>query len=286
MLALEPGRTVSADRLAEGLWGDELPPSAAKMVQLYVSQLRRALDGDGVRIVTHGRGYELQLPSATSTPCASSGCWASRPRDALALWHGEGARRSRRRAVRGGRDPPARGAAAAGDGVAIDAERGWSPRRRDRRARRARGARAAARAPARRADARAVSQRPPVRSAGPPTRRRARRPGGRSGTARACVGRAGLAQRLLGHDRAELGEHLGWRPAARSASIACSSAPGVAPRGGGSRRPRTARRRRRRARPVPQRERLARLALRQQPLEVAGVDVRRRRPAARSRGRA
>src|SRR5512132_1559982 len=62
MLALEPGRTVSADRLAEGLWGDELPPSAAKMVQHYVSHLRRVLDGDGVRIVTHGRGYELQLP--------------------------------------------------------------------------------------------------------------------------------------------------------------------------------------------------------------------------------
>ena len=61
MLALEPGRTVSADRLAEGLWGDSLPPSAAKMVQLYVSHLRRALDGDAVRIVTRGRGYELQL---------------------------------------------------------------------------------------------------------------------------------------------------------------------------------------------------------------------------------
>ena len=47
MLALEPGRTVSADHLAEGLWGDEPPPSGAKMVQLYVSRLRRLLDGDG-----------------------------------------------------------------------------------------------------------------------------------------------------------------------------------------------------------------------------------------------
>ena len=71
MLALEPGRTVSADRLAEGLWGDALPPSAAKMVQLYVSHLRRALDGDGVRIVTHGRGYELAArATARSTRCA------------------------------------------------------------------------------------------------------------------------------------------------------------------------------------------------------------------------
>ena len=31
------------------------------MVQLYVSQLRRALDGNGAQIVTRGRGYELQL---------------------------------------------------------------------------------------------------------------------------------------------------------------------------------------------------------------------------------
>ena len=45
MLALEPGRTVSTDRLAEGLWGEEPPASAPKMVQLYVSQLRRAARG-------------------------------------------------------------------------------------------------------------------------------------------------------------------------------------------------------------------------------------------------
>jgi len=38
MLGLEVNRTVSSDRLAEGLWGAELPPSAPKMVQLYVQQ--------------------------------------------------------------------------------------------------------------------------------------------------------------------------------------------------------------------------------------------------------
>ena len=41
MLALRVGRTVSADRLVEGLWGEQPPASAPKMVQLYVSQLRR-----------------------------------------------------------------------------------------------------------------------------------------------------------------------------------------------------------------------------------------------------
>src|SRR4051812_46369652 len=61
MLALQVGRTVPLDRLAEGLWGDELPSSAAKMVQLYVSRLRRLLAGDAAEIVTRGRGYELRL---------------------------------------------------------------------------------------------------------------------------------------------------------------------------------------------------------------------------------
>jgi len=64
MLALRANRTVSAGELIDGLWGEDPPESAAKNVQLYVSQLRKALDtdGSGARIVTHGRGYELQLP--------------------------------------------------------------------------------------------------------------------------------------------------------------------------------------------------------------------------------
>jgi YVTN family beta-propeller protein len=90
MLALEAGRTVSADRLAEGLWGDELPPSAAKMVQLYVSHLRRALDGEAVRIVTRGRGYELQLADGEIDAARAERLLEqARPREALALWRGE-----------------------------------------------------------------------------------------------------------------------------------------------------------------------------------------------------
>jgi peptide/nickel transport system substrate-binding protein len=90
MLALEPGRTVSADRLAEGLWGDSLPPSAAKMVQLYVSRLRRALDGDALAIVTRGRGYALELAAgAVDAARAEQLVHQARPREALALWRGE-----------------------------------------------------------------------------------------------------------------------------------------------------------------------------------------------------
>src|SRR3954469_20865425 len=60
MLALELNRTVSTDRLIEGLWSQRAPPSAPKLVQLYVSQLRRLL-GAEAEIVTRGRGYELRL---------------------------------------------------------------------------------------------------------------------------------------------------------------------------------------------------------------------------------
>ncbi len=89
MLALEAGRTVSADRLAAGLWGDEPPPSAPKMVQLYVSHLRRVLDGDA-SIATRGRGYELQLPEgAVDTVRLERLLEESRAREALALWRGD-----------------------------------------------------------------------------------------------------------------------------------------------------------------------------------------------------
>jgi ABC-type transport system substrate-binding protein/DNA-binding SARP family transcriptional activator len=90
MLALEAGRTVSADHLSQGLWGDEPPASAAKMVQLYVSHLRRVLDGDGVRIVTHGRGYELRTNGGEVDSIRFERLLGEqRPREALALWHGE-----------------------------------------------------------------------------------------------------------------------------------------------------------------------------------------------------
>ena len=90
MLGLEANRTVSADRLAEGLWGEEPPSSAPKMVQLYVSQLRRLLDGNGAAIVTHGRGYELRLPAdAVDVARFERLLDESRPREALALWRGE-----------------------------------------------------------------------------------------------------------------------------------------------------------------------------------------------------
>ena len=60
------------------------------MVQLYVSHLRRALDGEAVRIVTHGRGYELQLADGgVDVARVERLLEESHPREALALWRGE-----------------------------------------------------------------------------------------------------------------------------------------------------------------------------------------------------
>ena len=62
MLGLEANRAVPADRLIEGLWDEQPPPSAANMVQNYVWRLRRALEGEGeAEIVTRARGYELRI---------------------------------------------------------------------------------------------------------------------------------------------------------------------------------------------------------------------------------
>ena len=98
MLALQPNATVSVDRLVDGLWGEEPPATAPKMVQLYVSQLRRLFAGDAAQIVTHGRGYELRVPADAVDAArlerlvAEAGRSDVAPndaaREALALWHG------------------------------------------------------------------------------------------------------------------------------------------------------------------------------------------------------
>jgi DNA-binding SARP family transcriptional activator len=58
VLALEPRRVVSVDRLVEALWPGDTPDTAGHAVQVYISQLRKAL---GPVIATRGPGYELEL---------------------------------------------------------------------------------------------------------------------------------------------------------------------------------------------------------------------------------
>ena len=59
VLLMRRGEPVSSDRLIDELWGERAPASALKIVQGYVSNLRRVL-GDGL-LITRGRGYSLQV---------------------------------------------------------------------------------------------------------------------------------------------------------------------------------------------------------------------------------
>src|SRR5919199_1573382 len=101
ILLLHRGQLVSTDRLSDELWGERPPATAAKTVQVYVSNLRKAL-GNGV-LVTQGRGYLLragpgQLDLDRFDALAAEGRQALREgnardasdrlRDALALWRG------------------------------------------------------------------------------------------------------------------------------------------------------------------------------------------------------
>jgi WD40 repeat protein/DNA-binding SARP family transcriptional activator len=59
-LALQPGEAVSAERLADALWGERPPPSWPKVIQGCVVRLRKSL-GAGA-IATTRQGYQLDLP--------------------------------------------------------------------------------------------------------------------------------------------------------------------------------------------------------------------------------
>ncbi|QAY72321.1 hypothetical protein ET445_02180 [Agromyces protaetiae] len=61
LLALSPGRVVSADRLMAQLWDDEPPQSGVAALYVYVSRLRRQLEPLGVRVVTQAPGYFLDV---------------------------------------------------------------------------------------------------------------------------------------------------------------------------------------------------------------------------------
>jgi WD40 repeat protein/DNA-binding SARP family transcriptional activator len=107
LLLLRSNQVVSSDGLVEELWGEEPAPTAPKMLQKYVSQLRTTLDDrapgtDGPRIVTRGQGYLLrvgpdELDATRFERLLAEGrraVAAGRPeaadmlRDAVALWRG------------------------------------------------------------------------------------------------------------------------------------------------------------------------------------------------------
>jgi YVTN family beta-propeller protein len=104
LLLLHRNEAVSSDRLIDALWGETPPPTAAKVLQNHVGQLRRALDDrEGQRLQTRDHGYVLQVQDgeldverferladeggealARERPADA----AARLREALAFWRG------------------------------------------------------------------------------------------------------------------------------------------------------------------------------------------------------
>jgi DNA-binding NarL/FixJ family response regulator/DNA-binding SARP family transcriptional activator len=104
VLLLHANEVVSRDRLIDELWGESPPPTAKKAVNVYISQLRKALARDGVDpIQTVAGGYrvsveadrldatraqELLASARTSAAAGDPDIAAEQFRQALALWRG------------------------------------------------------------------------------------------------------------------------------------------------------------------------------------------------------
>ena len=103
LLVLNANRAVSAECLAEDLWGDALPDGAAGTLRAYLSRVRRGLGDAGGLIVTRGSGYLLQvepgtIDAARFAALVAQGRWQAAEgdhrragetlREALALWRG------------------------------------------------------------------------------------------------------------------------------------------------------------------------------------------------------
>ncbi|MGH2867715.1 MAG: BTAD domain-containing putative transcriptional regulator, partial [Solirubrobacteraceae bacterium] len=101
LLLIHRGEPVSSDRLINELWGEQAPATAVKIVQGYVSNLRKVL-GDGL-LVTRGHAYLMQAEPeqvdadrfeslvAEGRRALQDGdarTAAERLREALALWRG------------------------------------------------------------------------------------------------------------------------------------------------------------------------------------------------------
>ncbi|MCE3287680.1 MAG: transcriptional regulator, family [Gaiellaceae bacterium] len=98
-LLLHANEVVSIDRLSEALWPEEIPRTAPKAIQVYVSALRKALGSARDVLETRGSGYvlrvapgELDLHEFERLLASAWGedarARAATLREALALWRG------------------------------------------------------------------------------------------------------------------------------------------------------------------------------------------------------
>jgi predicted ATPase/class 3 adenylate cyclase len=68
-LVVHAGQPLRADRLVQELWGDDGSDGAARTVQTYVSQLRRALRDEPASLRTGPGGYVLEVEAADIDAC-------------------------------------------------------------------------------------------------------------------------------------------------------------------------------------------------------------------------
>ncbi|MFT4088517.1 MAG: BTAD domain-containing putative transcriptional regulator, partial [Gordonia sp. (in: high G+C Gram-positive bacteria)] len=104
LLAMEPGRVVSVDRMMQQLWGDDLPASGRTSLYAYISRLRGQLEPMSMRIAARAPGYTLLAPVGAidaqvftglvdaADEHAGSQQWEqtlAAASEALSLWRGE-----------------------------------------------------------------------------------------------------------------------------------------------------------------------------------------------------
>ena len=100
VLLLHANEIVPTDRLADELWPGELPRTAAKTIQVYVSNLRKALGAARDALETRGSGYLLRVRPGEldlheferlleRAPREEPADRATTLRSALSLWRGE-----------------------------------------------------------------------------------------------------------------------------------------------------------------------------------------------------
>ena len=87
LLALHRGNRVRVDAIVDALWPDDPPPSATKVVQTYVSRLRKSLGADAISRVDSG--YALAPGIDVDALRFRELVRAGRADEALALWRGD-----------------------------------------------------------------------------------------------------------------------------------------------------------------------------------------------------
>lgn len=75
VLLLHAGEVVSRERLIDEVWGESPPATARKAVNVYVSQLRKALARDGDDPIETASGDTASPSSTTSSTRRDSSGW-------------------------------------------------------------------------------------------------------------------------------------------------------------------------------------------------------------------